>query len=97
MDSRRAGRGPRGWRRPDADVLDDLCERIVRAGIDASQVSIEVEEGQVWLAGPVESARVRAAIELLAARVPGVRGVHMDVAFAHAEDEVAEPDPGTVH
>jgi osmotically-inducible protein OsmY len=94
---RRAGRGPRGWRRPDADVLDELCERIVRAGVDASQVAIEVDEGQVWLTGPVESAPARAAIELLAAGVPGIRGVHADVALAPADDERVEPDPETVH
>jgi hypothetical protein len=38
-------RGPRRWVRSDERILDELCERIVRAGVDASELEVGVEGG----------------------------------------------------
>ena len=50
-----APRGPKGWVRPDERILDELCERIVRAGIDARELEVSVEGGEVRLAGALRT------------------------------------------
>ncbi|MGC3999000.1 MAG: BON domain-containing protein [Anaeromyxobacter sp.] len=90
-------RGPRGWRRPDLHILDELVERIVRAGLDASDVVVEVVGGEVWLHGSVVRTEDRDRMEAMAAGVLGVRAVHALLSLTQDEEEVLEPDPETRH
>ncbi|WP_437941681.1 BON domain-containing protein [Sorangium sp. So ce341] len=71
----RAGRGPKGYTRSDERIREDLCERIVEAGLDASDVEVTVEGGEVTLAGTVRSRQDKHCIEDLADDVRGIRGV----------------------
>ena len=64
-------RGPKGWIRSDAAILDELCERIVRAGIDASALAVSVEHGEVTLEGDLETREERRWVVDLAERVLG--------------------------
>src|SRR5262245_20667475 len=49
-----AGKGPRGYRRSDARIYEDVCEALTRDGeVDASDVEVTVEDGQVMLSGTV--------------------------------------------
>src|SRR5215218_4359732 len=49
------GRGPRGYRRPDSRIYEDICELLTRHGqIDASDVDVSVEQGVVSLRGSVD-------------------------------------------
>lgn len=86
-----AARGPRGWVRPDAHILDELCERIVRGGVDASGLTLDVEGGHVWLEGEVALREERRFLLDLAERVLGVRGVYAEVRVL--EDEAEHPEP----
>jgi hypothetical protein len=71
-----AGRGPRGYRRSDARIREDLCERLTEHGwIDATDVTADVNEGEVVLTGFVRTRREKRAAEDLAEGVPGVRDV----------------------
>jgi hypothetical protein len=50
-----AGRGPRGYRRSDARIRDEICEILTRhPEIDATDIDITVENGVVTLGGTVE-------------------------------------------
>jgi hypothetical protein len=67
--------GPKGWRRTDDRILDELAEAIARSGVDASQVEVTVQDGVVRVAGTVEHREDRRMIEDLARDVHGVRDV----------------------
>jgi hypothetical protein len=69
-------RGPKGWTRSDDRIRDEICERIVRCGIDAREVELEVNAGEVTLTGTVARRDLKRWIEDIADRVIGVREVH---------------------
>ena len=54
------GRGPRNYQRSDQRIRDDVIERLTLHGdIDASDMQVEVNDGQVTLKGMVETRRER--------------------------------------
>ncbi|HXT51094.1 MAG TPA: BON domain-containing protein [Thermoanaerobaculia bacterium] len=68
-----AGIGPRGYKRPDVRVEEEVVQRLEDAEwIDATDVEVEVADGVVTLAGEVETRAERRAAEDLAAEVAGV-------------------------
>ena len=72
-----AGRGPRGYRRSDQRIADDVNDRLTAHGwIDAADVECKVEEGEVLLTGFVDSRAAKRAAEDVAESVSGVRDVH---------------------
>ncbi|KYF89570.1 hypothetical protein BE17_25775 [Sorangium cellulosum] len=71
----RASRGPKGYTRSDERIREDICERIIETGLDASDVEVAVEGGEVRLAGTVRSREDKHRIEALADEVRGVRGM----------------------
>ena len=74
------GRGPKGYRRSDARITEDVSEVIARQGfIDASDVEVEVERGIVYLRGTVAHRDDRRELERLIEHVPGVVDVHNDL------------------
>ncbi|ABS25919.1 BON domain-containing protein [Anaeromyxobacter sp. Fw109-5] len=88
-------RGPKGWRRSDERILDELCERIVRSGVDASDVEVAVERGVLRLRGIVPHPDDRRLLVELASAVLGVEEIEDEVTTAR--DAALEPDPETVH
>jgi hypothetical protein len=72
-----SGRGPRDYRRPEAAIRDDVCERLTRHGhLDASGVSVQVDNAEVILEGTVDSRLAKRLAEDVAETVSGVRDVH---------------------
>lgn len=75
-----AGRGPKDYQRADSRILEDVCERLSRDDeVDASELAVRVEGGEVTLEGSVETRRQKRQAEHLAADVPGVKDVHVRV------------------
>lgn len=71
------GRGPKGYRRSDERITEDVCERLTWHGdLDASAIEVHVENGEVTLEGTVESRQAKRIAEDLAESVLGVRDVH---------------------
>jgi hypothetical protein len=67
------GRGPRGYRRSDPRIHEDVCDRLtVHPNIDAREVEVEVSEGKVVLRGEVPDRRSKYLAEDLAEAVLGV-------------------------
>lgn len=66
------GRGPRGWRRSDEDVRDDVCGALTDdPRIDARTIEVSVQDGIVTLRGGVEDRFLKWLAEDVALSVRG--------------------------
>jgi osmotically-inducible protein OsmY len=75
-----AGKGPKGWRRSDDRVKEDVCEYLERnAMIDASDVDITVAEGIVTLTGTVPDRQMKRMCEDEIENLPGVKDVNNQI------------------
>jgi hypothetical protein len=72
----RMGRGPKGYRRSDDRIHDEIAERIARSGVNADEVEVKVENGEVTLTGTVERREDKWRLESLCDSVYGVDDVH---------------------
>jgi hypothetical protein len=71
-----AGVGPKGWRRPDDRVLDEIVEGMVREpDLDAGEIEVAVDLGDVTLRGVVGDLGEKYLAEEIASGVAGVRDV----------------------
>jgi hypothetical protein len=70
------GRGPRGYRRSDERVGEDLHERLTDdPALDATEVQVQVTQDEVTLTGTVDSRAARRRAEDIAENVFGVEHV----------------------
>jgi hypothetical protein len=75
-----AGRGPRNYQRSDDRIREDVNERLTAdARIDASDIEVRVQNGEVTLSGTVNDGRTRRLAEEIIEDMPGVRDVHNDL------------------
>ena len=71
-----AGRGPKGYKRSDERVRDDASDRLEQDHqVDATEISIEVSDGELTLSGTVTSREQKRAAEECVESVPGVKDV----------------------
>jgi osmotically-inducible protein OsmY len=71
------GKGPKGYRRADDRIHDELCERLTQHPlIDASTIEVDVKSGEVTLSGEVTDRRTKHMAEDVADQVSGVREIH---------------------
>jgi osmotically-inducible protein OsmY len=72
-----SGRGPRGYRRADERIREEVCDWLTEdPRIDASDIEVEVREGEVTLAGSVRTREEKRFTEDVVERVMGVREVN---------------------
>jgi hypothetical protein len=72
-DGGHRGRGPRSYRRSDARILEDVSDRLTEdRHVDASDIEVRVEGGEVTFTGMVDNRGMRRLVEDLALGVPGV-------------------------
>jgi hypothetical protein len=77
------GLGPRGYRRSDANIEEDVCDLLTQHGkIDASDIEVKVENGEVTLTGKVNDRRSKRLAEDLAESISGVTDVHNHLRLA---------------
>jgi hypothetical protein len=70
------GRGPKGYRRSDQRIHEDVCERLTEDRfIDASNIEVVVKDGEVILSGTVSSRGLKRRAEDLAETASGVAHV----------------------
>lgn len=70
------GKGPRGYRRSDEHIYENVCEWLMVDGrIDAGEIDVEVHNGEVSLNGTVADRQAKRRAEELAESVPGVTDV----------------------
>ncbi|WP_437692964.1 BON domain-containing protein [Sorangium sp. So ce176] len=74
------GRGPKGYRRSDSRILEDICEMLAdRDDIDAGEVTVRVQDCEVTLEGTVNERHHKRIIEQIAESARGVEDVHNQI------------------
>ena len=70
------GRGPKGYKRSDQQIIDEACQRLERDGeIDASEIEVSAEEGVIRLRGTVRDRNTKRRAEEVVESVYGARDV----------------------
>ena len=81
------GRGPKNYTRSDDRIREDLNEQLMDADdVDASDVSIEVNDGVVTLSGSVEQRWIKHRIEDMADGCSGVKDVRNEIRVQYRSD-----------
>ncbi len=80
------GKGPKGYRRPDTRIRDEVCERLTDDPVlDASDIECSVEDGEVTLTGTVHSLPAKRRAEDLSSEIRGVREVQNKLRVQRAD------------
>jgi hypothetical protein len=79
------GKAPRGYVRSDERIREDVCERLMDSPYDASDVDVQVKDGEVTLTGTVKSRQERRNIEDVVVAVRGVHDVFNRMRVAEAD------------
>ncbi len=75
-----AGRGPRGYRRSDDRIREEVCDRLTVAGsVDATNIEVEVHNGEVRLGGTVSDRYQKRYAEDVTLSVRGVEDVQNEL------------------
>jgi osmotically-inducible protein OsmY len=76
QEGEHGGRGPKGYRRGDDRITEDINEALTRhSGIDASDIEVQVSNGEVTLSGSVSNRQAKRMAEDVAEGVSGVKDV----------------------
>lgn len=71
------GVGPKNYRRSDDRIREEVCERLTEShDVDASDISVLVDGGEVTLTGSVGDRRAKRHAEDVVMQCGGVRDVH---------------------
>lgn len=74
------GRGPRGYQRADQRIQEDICDRLTDDDrIDASEIDVKVENGEVTLSGTLRSRNAKRWAIQIAEQTSGVKDVHTSI------------------
>jgi hypothetical protein len=82
-----AGRGPKGYRRSDERIREDVCDRLmVDPRIDASEIEVTVKDGEVILSGMVHSREEKRLSEHVVETISGVHDVQNTLRVSRWQD-----------
>ena len=82
-----AGIGPKGYKRTDERILDDVSERLMEDGhVDASDIEVAVREGEVILKGSVPNRYMKRRAEDVSASALGVKDVQNQIRVREPEN-----------
>lgn len=75
-----SGRGPKGYRRGDERILEDINEQLTHhSEIDAGEIEVKVTNGEVTLTGTVDNREAKRMAEDVAESVSGVTDVQNQI------------------
>jgi hypothetical protein len=93
---RYAGRGPKGYRRSDQRIMEDVCEILTRhPDVDASDIDIRVENAVVTLSGTVDHRHGKRVAEDAAYVVRGVADVRNEIRVVAGAGHLGSERSGT--
>lgn len=71
------GKGPKGYVRSDERLWEKICERMTEDDrLDASEIEVSVEDGEVTLTGTVRDRRAKRYAEDLVDTFSGIKDIH---------------------
>jgi osmotically-inducible protein OsmY len=70
------GVGPKNYARSDERIFEEVCELLAEADVDASDIDVHVDGGEVTLEGSVHDRWSKRAAEDVVCRARGVKDVH---------------------
>jgi hypothetical protein len=77
------GRGPKGYKRSDQQIIEDACQRLERDGeVDASEIEVTAEDGVIRLRGTVQDRKTKRRAEECVESVYGARDVMNELRVA---------------
>lgn len=79
------GRGPKGYRRSNERIHEDVCEELTYADLDARTIEVSVDDGEVTLEGTVSRREWKRMAEDVIEELPGVRDIHNRIRVQTAE------------
>ena len=86
------GRGPKGYRRSDERIADDINDRLTDdAYLDASEIEVSVKDGEATLSGAIFRKEDKRRAEDLAERVSGVSHVQNNLRLRRDGDAGIAP------
>lgn len=86
-DGSHFGKGPRGYKRSDDDIYDDVCTMLtLSAEVDASGIEVSVKAGCVYLRGTVNSRQIKRMAEFTIENVSGVLDVQNLLTFSASKE-----------
>jgi hypothetical protein len=101
IDGPFVGRGPRGYRRSDDRIKEDVCEILTIHGrVDASDVVVHVDHGIVTLEGSVDGRHTKRLVEDVIDPIPGVRDIRNELRIASWDEDYPSRRysyPSTIH
>lgn len=87
------GKGPKGYRRSDERITEDINEQLMRDGdIDASEIEVQVQDGEVTLTGTADTRQAKRLAEDIAEGISGVQEVLNQIRVRREEQP---PETGT--
>ncbi|NMJ42828.1 BON domain-containing protein [Roseomonas sp. JC162] len=94
------GKGPRGYSRNDEQIREDVCSRLADdSNLDATDIEVEVKDGEVTLAGNVRERGDKRRAEDIADAASGVKHVQNNLRLKPAgsggEEDGSEKTSGT--
>jgi osmotically-inducible protein OsmY len=86
-----AGRGPQGYKRSDERITEDINEALTRDHqIDATNIQVEVQNGEVTLKGTVSDREAKRRAEDIAESCSGVKEVQNQVRVKREDESSSE-------
>lgn len=93
---RHAGRGPKGYKRSDERIKEDVNERLTQdPHIDAGDIEVQVKDGEVTLTGNVDSRQIKRRAEDMIENISGVREVHNQLRVQSGHEMAAAGTSGS--
>ena len=85
------GRGPKNWRPSDERVAESVNEMLAdHDDVDATEIEVKVENGEVTLSGSVNTRREKRLAEDAVASMRGVRDVHNQLRVTDRETRIGK-------
>lgn len=85
-DYRKSRVMPKGYKRSDERIREDLCEKLSYSGLDVADIEVDVKDGVVSLEGTVADRRIKHAVEDYADGCMGVQDIHNRIRVAARRD-----------
>lgn len=85
-DTDHTGKGPRGWRRSDKRIREDVCEALRDSyRVDATDIDVLVKDGCVFLRGTVNSRQAKREAEYAIENVRSINDVRNELRIRNLE------------